>query len=220
MHRLTEDVFQLALMPRSAVNAYLIGDVLVDAGLNLHAKRIIKELDGHSVSAHALTHAHYDHAGGSKRVVDALEIPMWAPAGDVADTESGHPAVADVFIKPLLARGARFAGIPVNRALHEGDIVGPGFVVLDVPGHSPGHVAYWRESDRTLICGDVFNNMNLKTTRVGLQEPPRIYTIDPARNRESARRLAALEPELAVFGHGPPLRDPAKMRAFAASLPA
>ena len=44
------------------------------------------------------------------------------------------------------------------------------------------------------------------------------FTPDPAQNRDSARRLAALEPKLVLFGHGPPLRDPAALSAFAATL--
>ena len=92
--------------------------------------------------------------------------------------------------------------------------------MLETPGHSDGHVAFWRESDRTLVLGDVFFNMHVVTTARGLREPPRIFTRDPRRNRESARRLAALEPELALFGHGPPLRDPAALKAFVAELEA
>ena len=93
-----------------------------------------------------------------------------------------------------------------------------GFTVLECPGHSPGHVAYWRESDRVLILGDVLNNMNLITGVPGLHEPPAVFTPDPARNRESARSLAALEPALCCFGHGPPLRDPQKLADFVAGL--
>lgn len=53
----------------------------------------------------------------------------------------------------------------------------------------------------------------------GLHEPPRIFTPDPARNRESARKLAALEPALVCFGHGRPVRDTAKFAAFVNALP-
>jgi glyoxylase-like metal-dependent hydrolase (beta-lactamase superfamily II) len=53
-----------------------------------------------------------------------------------------------------------------------------------------------------------------------LHEPPRVFTPDPQRNRASARRLAALEPELVCFGHGPPLRDPGELARFIARLPA
>ena len=101
--------------------------------------------------------------------------------------------------------------------LREGDEVA-GFTVLDTPGHSVGHVSYWRESDRTLICGDVFTNMDTITGVPGLQEPKRFFTPDPARNRQSMRRLAELEPALVCFGHGRPLRDPAKLSALIARL--
>jgi hydroxyacylglutathione hydrolase len=88
-----------------------------------------------------------------------------------------------------------------------------------VPGHSAGHVAYWREADRTLICGDVLFNLSLPTLRAGLREPYRAVTADPARNRDSARRLAGLRPELVLFGHGPPLRDPEGFAQFVGTLP-
>ena len=90
--------------------------------------------------------------------------------------------------------------------------------VLEVPGHSAGHVAYWRESDRVLVLGDVLNNMNVLTGLPGLHEPKVIFTIDPAQNRDSARRIAALDPALVCFGHGPPLRDPRKLTEFVAGL--
>jgi glyoxylase-like metal-dependent hydrolase (beta-lactamase superfamily II) len=108
---------------------------------------------------------------------------------------------------------------PVARRLEEGDVVA-GFSVLHTPGHSAGHLAYWRERDRVLIIGDVLTNLDTITGVPGLHEPKTFFTPDPARNRESARRLAALEPELVCFGHGKPLRDPAKLRAFVEKLPA
>jgi glyoxylase-like metal-dependent hydrolase (beta-lactamase superfamily II) len=107
--------------------------------------------------------------------------------------------------------------VPVARRLREGDEVG-GFAVLDTPGHSPGHVSYWRESDRTLVVGDVLFGQHPVTGRPGIHEPPPLFTPDPARNRESIRRLAALRPAVAVFGHGPPLRDPEGLARFADAL--
>jgi hydroxyacylglutathione hydrolase len=80
-------------------------------------------------------------------------------------------------------------------------------------------VSFWRESDRTLVCGDVFFNLNVLTLKRGLREPPRLLTHDPALNRESARRLAQLQPALVLFGHGPPLRDTERFVGFAESLP-
>jgi hydroxyacylglutathione hydrolase len=66
----------------------------------------------------------------------------------------------------------------------------------------------------------VLNNMNLMTAIPGLNEPPALFTTDPVRNRASIRRLAALRPALALFGHGAPLADPDKLADFAAQLSA
>jgi glyoxylase-like metal-dependent hydrolase (beta-lactamase superfamily II) len=218
MHQVADGVFHIPLMARDGVNAYLIGDVLVDAGTPQTAKKLLRALEGRPLGAHALTHAHVDHAGGTRAVADARDVAVWAGERDAGDVESGRPAVADTFAKPVLRRFGRYRGAPVARRLREGDDIGHGFAVVDVPGHSPGHVAFWREADRVLVAGDVLFNIHLSTLRPGLREPPAILTIDPARNRASARRLAALEPELVLFGHGPPLRDPAKLGAFAEAL--
>jgi hydroxyacylglutathione hydrolase len=93
-----------------------------------------------------------------------------------------------------------------------------GFTVLESPGHSRGQVAYWRESDGVLILGDVLNNMHVLTGVPGLHEPPEVFTPDPATNRASARRLAALRPRLTCFGHGAPLRDPGRLADFVSDL--
>ena len=202
---------------------YLLGDVVVDAATRHSERRIFRELEGRTVSAHALTHAHPDHNGASKAICERLGVPFWVGETDVPMAEnpelikSSQPASLLNRINFRLYCGP---GHPVDRPLREGDEVA-GFQVLDVPGHSPGHVAFWRPEDRVLVVGDVLNNMNAITGMpTGLQEPPRQYTADPARNRESIRRLAALEPSLALFGHGPPLRDPGKLSALAGSLPA
>jgi glyoxylase-like metal-dependent hydrolase (beta-lactamase superfamily II) len=220
VRRVAEDVFHIPLTPRNGVNAYLLGDVVVDAGAKVNAKRLIKALHGHAVGAHALTHAHPDHAGGSRQLVEAFDVPVWVGERDRVAVEAGGPPAPETWAAAAVARLGRFESVGVARALREGDDVGHGFTVLDTPGHSDGHVALWRESDRTLVLGDVLFNLHPLTTRPGLREPPRILTRDPQVNRESARRLAALEPELMLFGHGPPLRDPAVLTAFVAGLEA
>ncbi|HEV3162563.1 MAG TPA: MBL fold metallo-hydrolase, partial [Isosphaeraceae bacterium] len=101
----------------------------------------------------------------------------------------------------------------VSRQLREGDEIG-GFSVLETPGHSVGHVAYWRAGDRVLVLGDVLINLHMLTGLPRLGEPISIFTPDPARNRQSARRLAELEPALVCFGHGPPVRDTKKFVDF------
>jgi hydroxyacylglutathione hydrolase len=171
------------------------------------------------VAAHALTHAHPDHFGSSHAVCEALGIPLWCGERDAPVVEGERPAPGQGRVAELLGRMPLPDPHPVERRLREGDNVA-GFTVLDAPGHSPGHVAYWREADRTLICGDVLFNLSLPTLRPGLREPYRAFTPDPARNRASARRLAELRPELVLFGHGPPLRDTERFVRFVESLAA
>jgi glyoxylase-like metal-dependent hydrolase (beta-lactamase superfamily II) len=101
----------------------------------------------------------------------------------------------------------------------EGDEIA-GFKVLDVPGHSAGHVAFWRESDGVLILGDVLANIDQLTGLPGLHEPKSYLTPDPGENRRSAKRLATLEPKLVLFGHGAPIRDTRKFVEFVEGLPA
>jgi len=91
--------------------------------------------------------------------------------------------------------------------------------VLDTPGHSKGHISFWRESDRVLVLGDVLNNMDVITAIPGLTEPKTYLTPDPATNRKSIKRLAQLEPSLVLFGHGAPLRDTKKFADFCARVP-
>jgi hydroxyacylglutathione hydrolase len=208
----------LSGFPPNGINVYLMGDVLVDAGTRHSGRRIFRQLEGHKVATHALTHAHPDHQGASREVCERLGIELWCGERDADAMESGNLGQKDYRLNKLVTWVWAGPPHPVARRLREGDEVA-GFRVLDVPGHSPGHVAYWRESDRTLIAGDVLNNMNIMTGITGLHEPRVEFTTDPALNRESARRLGALEPALVVFGHGPPLRDTRKFVQFISDLP-
>jgi hydroxyacylglutathione hydrolase len=220
MRQLAEGLWMLRGFPPNAINVYLLGDVLIDAATRQGERRIMRQIRGRRLSAHALTHAHPDHQGASHAICERLGIPLWCGAGDVdaMQTPGGIAASqAPGWLNRLQARYWTGPPHPVARALKEGDVVA-GFIVLEVPGHSPGHVAYWRESDRVLILGDVLNNLNVLTGVPGLHEPPRVFTPDPARNRASARRLAPLAPALVCFGHGPPLTDTRRFVEFVAAL--
>ncbi len=221
MRELAEGVHLLHGRPANAINVYLVGNLLIDAGTRRAEQRIMRQIAGRTVSAHALTHAHPDHQGSSHAICERLRIPLWCGQGDVPAMETPGGVAGSQPPSRLTWFQRRFwtgPPHPVARALVEGDEVA-GFTVLETPGHSRGHVAYWRESDGVLILGDVLNNMNLITGRPGLHEPPAAFTPDPPRNRASARRLAELRPRLACFGHGPPLRDPGRLAEFVARLP-
>jgi hydroxyacylglutathione hydrolase len=221
MRRLAEEVYLLSGWPPNAINVYLVEDVLIDAATRRREQRIMRQISDRKVSAHALTHAHPANQGASHAICERLGIPLWCGQGDIPamETPGGvDNSQAPRWLKRLQAQCFTGPPHPVARALKEGDEVA-GFAVLDTPGHTRGHVAFWRESDRVLILGDVLNNLHALGDIPGLHEPPARFTPDPARNRESARKLAALEPSLACFGHGAPLRDPKKLVNFVARLP-
>jgi glyoxylase-like metal-dependent hydrolase (beta-lactamase superfamily II) len=202
---LGDGVHQIALLPRSGVNAYFAGGVLFDAGIPSNAKKILTALKGHEVTAHTLTHGHPDHQGASHAVCESLNIPLCVGDADADAVEAGdlRPLMPASLITSVMSSMAGPAHA-VSRRLREGDEIG-GFQVIETPGHSPGHVVYYCPDNGVLILGDVLTNMHVVTTLVGLREPPRPFTPDPALNRKSAKKLIGLKPELVLFGHGPPL---------------
>jgi hydroxyacylglutathione hydrolase len=210
MRQVADDVWQLTGFPPHAINEYLVEDVLVDGGARFSRRQILGDLRGRPLSAHVLTHAHGDHQGASKAVCERFGIPLWAGELDADAAERPELILErqpDARINKLAWRAFAGRGHSVARRFREGDEVA-GFAVLEVPGHSRGHIALWRERDRTLILGDVLNSQNpLTGFPRGLRLPPDSFTPDPEENRRSAKRLGGLEPALVLFGHGPPVRD-------------
>ena len=96
----------------------------------------------------------------------------------------------------------------------------PGWRWVHTPGHSVGQVALWREADRALIAGDAFVTVAQESAyAVAVQAPeihgpPKYLTIDWDAALTSVEALAALKPEVAITGHGRPLRGEALRRGL------
>lgn len=221
MKEVADDVWVLPSFPPNSINAWIAGDLLIDAQTRRDGKRIAKRARGRRLKAHVLTHAHPDHQGASHHVCSELGIPYWVGEADVPAAENpklirelqpGNP------LAQFMDRVFTGPGHPVDRALRDGEVLGD-WRVIHAPGHSAGHIVLWREADRVLIVGDVLNSAHPLTMIPGLRLPLDAFTPDPARNRESARRLAELgEPSVVLFGHGPPVTDGPKFRKFCAAL--
>ncbi len=222
MKQVARGVERLGQFPRPIFNVYLAGDVLFDAASTWDRRRVMKQLEARPLSLVALTHVHPDHQGLADPICRERGIPLACHADDVDFMEGRRDIQEGMEMNPVLVRIQKsWTGPPhpVDRVLREGDEVGE-FRVIHAPGHAPGHVIYFRDSDRTAICGDIIRNMSFLTSLTGLREPPEIFTYDPAENRRSIRKLAELDPSLILPGHGPEVTDMASFERFVDDLEA
>ncbi len=217
MKEIAKNVFQIQLLPRNSINCYVIDDVLIDAGIRNSGNKILHAIKNNKITKHALTHAHADHQGSSSLICNTLNIPLWTSELEKDNAESGNVTNEYPNKKHLIAQfQQRFwagKGHKVSRVLKEGDTVGS-FTVIETPGHSIGHISFFRERDKVLIVGDVLVNMNLITTIVGLNQPPNLFTTNKKMNMESIKKIYALKPKILCFGHGPVLYNNGKLERF------
>jgi hydroxyacylglutathione hydrolase len=202
--------------PRRVMNVYFVregdGVLMFDAGVRSMTPALAAigaQLGG--ITRVVLGHAHPDHRG----VAPGLDAPVWCHPDERADAE-GDGGVhyfdlsqLDLHGKVLLRRLLPvWDGGPVSVAgtVSEGDEVA-GFRVLHLPGHAPGLIGLWRESDRLALVSDCFYTLDPQTAIPG---PPRVphraFNLDTEQARASIRKLAALAPATAWCGHADPLR--------------
>jgi glyoxylase-like metal-dependent hydrolase (beta-lactamase superfamily II) len=206
MREVARGIWQLRGVPRDMFNIYLAGDVLIDAGTRWARGRVFRQLRRRRVSLVALTHCHPDHQGVAAAVCKQFSVPLACHEADVLTMEGRAPMGPRNWIIRLGERFWSGPPHPVDRVLRDGDELA-GFRVVHTPGHTPGHVLFFRESDRVAIAGDVLANINFLTRKPGLREPPFFFSVDRMQNRRSVQTLINLRPNVVCFGHGPPLYD-------------
>jgi glyoxylase-like metal-dependent hydrolase (beta-lactamase superfamily II)/predicted ester cyclase len=198
-------------------NVYLIEDeggvTLYDAGARTMTRAVASagaKLGG--IKRIVLGHGHTDHRG----TAPALGVPVLCHPDEVQDAEgsggfrywppdlTGLPPVTRQ-IQRVLHRYVWDGGpVKISGTLTEGDEVA-GFRVIDLPGHAPGLIGLWRESDRLALVSDCFYTLDVWGRTCDPHVPEPTYNYDTDQTKASIRKLAALEPAAAWPGHGKPL---------------
>jgi hydroxyacylglutathione hydrolase len=221
--RVADGVEVLRLRPPGRVqrltNIYLLADggavTLFESGSVSMAGAIAKAADERGgIRRVVLSHAHSDHRGGASK----LDAPVVCHPDERADVEGDGgehyydwSKVRNPIVKALgPGTSRRMDGGPlkVDATVSEGDDVA-GFQVLHLPGHAPGQIGLWRESDRLAIVSDavfMFNPFTVSGRPGPPRMPPAPVRPDPEAARRSIRRIAELDPNEVWVGHWGPIR--------------
>ncbi|MBY3205094.1 MBL fold metallo-hydrolase [Rhizobium laguerreae] len=223
----------LAYRTMSIVNVVFYGDpmgpepwVLIDTGLSTSADKIkacasLRFGDARP-AAIVMTHAHFDHAGSVESLASFWEVPVFAhplerpylegqASYPPADPMAGGGAMT--LLSPLYPRSPVDVRPWLKILPADQTVPGmSGWKWIHTPGHSPGHISLWRESDRTLISGDAIITTGQESAYEAIVQtpemhgPPRYFTPDWEEAEKSVALVASLEPELIISGHGLPVK--------------
>jgi glyoxylase-like metal-dependent hydrolase (beta-lactamase superfamily II) len=227
----------------SHVMAYLLERdddriTLVDCGTAGHPSCWDALVAGLSLTAHGiseigdlvLTHAHSDHLGLAKRIVDESGCTLWMHPAHEAFTDGAldperieaarrrraleegvPPDVIDQYVSVEEERDGALSPLPPFRELRAGVHVPSSlgsWEVVETPGHTPSHVALYLPSQRILIAGDLISRVFYPWYDYG-------YSNDPVgEHLASLAAVSQLDVAVALPGHGRPIEDVADVLAM------
>ena len=198
---------------------------LIDAGLPFSepyirhwAEKNFKE----PPNAILLTHGHFDHVGAARSLAEAWNVPICAHDAEVpflsgqrayAPPDPGAGGGLMSLLSPLYPHGPIDLGDrlrPFSIAKGRQTIAElPQWELIETPGHTEGHVSFFRPQDRTLIVGDAFCTTKPESffeaalvQQPELHGPPSYFTWDWQLAATSVRKLATLDPQTVAPGHG------------------
>ena len=232
MRLITRIAPDVGWLPVSFTNVYFIGRpggrwIVVDSGLPGGAGEIVAAAEarfgsGSRPEAIVLTHGHLDHAGSALALAETWAAPIYAHHLELPflSGKSLYPPAdptvggATAFLSRFLPRRFRDFGDRLHE-LHQHKIPGAtGWQWLVTPGHAPGHICLFRNSDRILLTGDALITVDMDSwsgllaAKPKLFGPPAPFTIDWDQARTSLHELAKLRPNIVCPGHGTPISDP------------
>lgn len=224
--QIKEDVYYYTSQIANLVFVGRPGDkdwVLIDAGMPRSGDDILEAAEnrfgkGTKPAAIILTHGHFDHVGGIIKLIEEWQVPVYAHPMEFPflTGEKSYPEPDPSVEGGMLAKiSAIYPHEPINieqvlQPLPEDNSVPhlPGWKWIHTPGHTPGHVSFFRESDKVLIAGDAFVTVKQDSMyRVLVQKkevhgPPVYLTPDWQASYESVKKLDSLNPAVAITGHG------------------
>jgi len=208
--------------------------LLIDTGVSGMSGLIISAAaqrfgEGSRPAAIVLTHGHADHVGSAEKLAELWDVPVYAhrlelpylngtasyPPADARVGGGLMPVLSKLFSRGPIQLGKRLFTLPDDGAIPHME----GWRWLHTPGHTPGHVSLWRETDRTLIVGDAFITTNqesayaVATQAPEIHGPPTYFTPDWEAAARSVETLVQLQPQLVVTGHGRAMQGPEMLAA-------
>lgn len=221
----------ILLLHFTIVTACIVGRkdswVLVDAGLENSYDFIVKSSeDRFGKESHPqailLTHGHFDHIGSVVRLAEHWDVPVYAheleipyitgkkdyPMGDPEVDEGLVAKMSPSFPHRSINLGHRAVILPKDGSV-------PGmreWKWIHTPGHTEGHVSFFRGKDKVLIVGDAFTTTkqesftSVLTQHEQIKGPPAYLTTDWQAAQKSVEHIKELKPEWVIPSHGLPMK--------------
>lgn len=197
------------------------GLTLIDAGLSGQYADLRRELAAigrplADIRGIVLTHGDTDHTGFAERLRSELGIPVYVGAADAARAMGEKPPsptskdrrrigpMLGFFAYALRKGGIRMPAIAEVVPVADGEVLAlPGAPeIIGMPGHSPGSIAIHVPAVRAVFVGDELTTRNVLSGVEGPQPAP--FTDDQAGSSASLDKLAALDVDWVIPGHGAP----------------